>query len=299
MRALFPTATFLFPPSTRRGQHIRSRHLFREKCVNETRHIGNATIYRGNCLEILPSVQRAALVLADPPYEDHMHAAKRGIKIKGSARRIRIDGHANPPPVDFTSITHIRDEAAATMVRASEGWLLAFCTPEGVAPWRDAIEAAQARYKRACVWVKPDSAPQFNGQGPAMGAEMFVAAWCGSGHSRWNGGGRRNVFTHPCNPPSREGTHPTEKPVSLMIELIELFSDPEDTVIDPFMGSGTTGVACAKLGRKFIGIEIDPRYFDIACRRIEAAYKQPDLFVAPPAKLVQADLLAQSREAQS
>jgi site-specific DNA-methyltransferase (adenine-specific) len=58
------------------------------------------------------------------------------------------------------------------------------------------------------------------------------------------------------------------------------------------MGSGTTGVACAKLGRKFIGIEIEPKYFDIACRRIEAAYAQPDMFVAPAAKPVQEPLFA-------
>ena len=55
------------------------------------------------------------------------------------------------------------------------------------------------------------------------------------------------------------------------------------TILDPFMGSGTTGVACVKLGRKFIGIEIEPKYFDIACRRIEAAYAQPDFFVQSPA----------------
>ena len=54
------------------------------------------------------------------------------------------------------------------------------------------------------------------------------------------------------------------------------------TILDPFMGSGTTGVACVKLGRKFIGIEIDEKYFDIACKRIEQAYAQPDLFVAAP-----------------
>jgi DNA modification methylase len=55
-----------------------------------------------------------------------------------------------------------------------------------------------------------------------------------------------------------------------------------ETVLDPFMGSGTTGVACAKLGRKFIGIELDPDYFQIACDRVQKAYDQPDLFVAPP-----------------
>ena len=73
--------------------------------------------------------------------------------------------------------------------------------------------------------------------------------------------------------------HPTEKHVGLMCELVKR---TEGTIIDPFMGSGTTGVACVKLGRRFIGIEIEPRYFDIACRRIEAATKQPDMFIEQP-----------------
>ena len=60
-----------------------------------------------------------------------------------------------------------------------------------------------------------------------------------------------------------------------------------ETILDPFMGSGTTLVACAKLGRKGIGIELDPDYFDIACKRVEEAYRQPDLFVAPPSAPVQ------------
>ncbi len=66
-----------------------------------------------------------------------------------------------------------------------------------------------------------------------------------------------------------------------MLWCIEQAGSPQ-TILDPFMGSGTTGVACAKLGRKFIGIEIEPKYFDIACRRIEAAYKQPDMFLPRP-----------------
>ena len=75
-----------------------------------------------------------------------------------------------------------------------------------------------------------------------------------------------------------------------MVELLSDFTNHGQTILDPFMGSGTTGVACAKLGRKFIGIELKPKYFDIACERIEAAYKQPDLFVEPPAKAVQVGL---------
>lgn len=81
--------------------------------------------------------------------------------------------------------------------------------------------------------------------------------------------------------------HPTEKPVPLMCAVVEWTLG---TVLDPFMGSGTTGVACARLGRKFIGIEIDPEHFATACRRIEKAYAQGDLFIAPPSPAVQEDL---------
>jgi site-specific DNA-methyltransferase (adenine-specific) len=72
--------------------------------------------------------------------------------------------------------------------------------------------------------------------------------------------------------------HPTRKPIALISELVFLFSRPASIVFDPFMGSGTTGVACANLGRKFIGIEMERKYFDIACERIEAAYAQLRLF---------------------
>ena len=253
--------------------------------------IGDCRLYLGDCLEVLPTLGGVDHVITDPPYEAHMHDYKRAEKAYGSARRIRIDGHANPPPVDFASIAALRGPVTPFLVAAAGGWLLVFCTPEGVAPWRDNIEASGAKYKRACHWIKPDSAPQFNGQGPAMGAEMFVAAWCGAGHARWNGGGRRNVFTHYCQPSDRHGVHPTEKPVALMSELVSLFSDTGQTVLDPFMGSGTTLVACAKLGRRGIGIEIDERYFDIACERIRKAYDQPDMFIERPKPAKQEALL--------
>lgn len=84
-------------------------------------------------------------------------------------------------------------------------------------------------------------------------------------------------------PRSEQGrTHPTQKPVEVMRWSIEKIGKAQ-TILDPFMGSGTTGVAAAKLGRKFIGIEIEPKYFDIACRRISEALKQPDMFIERPA----------------
>ena len=77
--------------------------------------------------------------------------------------------------------------------------------------------------------------------------------------------------------------HPTQKPVALMEWCLGFLPDAK-TILDPFMGSGTTLVACQRLGRHGIGIELDPEYFDIACRRVDQATRQPDLFIAPPAK---------------
>jgi len=76
--------------------------------------------------------------------------------------------------------------------------------------------------------------------------------------------------------------HPTQKPVALMEYLINTYTNAGDTVLDFTMGSGTTLVACAKMGRKGVGIELDPDYFEIAVERVTKAYEQPDMFVAPP-----------------
>ena len=88
--------------------------------------------------------------------------------------------------------------------------------------------------------------------------------------------------------------HPAPMPYAMAYDHIESWANPHETILDPFMGSGTTLVACAKLGRKGIGIELDPDYFDIACERVTKAYAQPDLFIAPPtpAKQERMDLSA-------
>lgn len=244
--------------------------------------IGDATLYEGDCLEIMPTLESVENVFTDPPYEASLHASKNSLR-----GRVRADKGPDLKGLNFSPIDSIRVDVVESVSPICSGWFIAFCTVEGVAKWADVINAAEPKYKRACIWVKPDSTPQLNGQGPAQGAECFVASWCGTGHAKWNRGGKRGVYTHCVNGPSRHGGHPTEKPISLMRELLADFTQPESSVLDPFMGSGTTGVACAKLGRKFIGIELDPNYFDIACERIQKAYDQPDLFVAPPSKPVQ------------
>lgn len=222
-------------------------------------------LYRGDALRILPFI-KADHFIFDPPYEETMHRAK-----VAGARNVRTDGGKPLKALAFKSIAGIRPVLLPLIKRGSRGgWVIAFCTPEGIAPWRDEIEAAGLRYKRACFWCKPDGAPQFNGQGPAYAVEPFVTAWAGGGVSRWNGGGGRNWWEIKTHGKDREGSQPTEKPVELMMKIIKQFTKPGDTICDPFMGSGTTVIAALATGRKVIGIEKDASVFKLARARIES-----------------------------
>jgi len=248
--------------------------------------IGDCRLILGDCLEVMPMLGKVSHIFSDPPYEDSLHAAKN--KLRG---RLRKDSGPELKGLSFAGINSIRGDVVKASSDICEGWFIAFCTVEGVWKWAEEINASEMKYKRACAWVKPDCTPQLNGQGPAQGFECFVSAWCGTGKSTWNAGGKRGVYKHNVNPPDRQGGHPTEKPWRLFAELLSDFTSKDDVILDNFMGSGTTLVACAKLGRKGIGIELDPDYFQIACERVQKAYDQPDLFVAPPAKPVQESML--------
>lgn len=227
-------------------------------------------IYRADCLEVIPTIGSVSHIISDPPYEQRCHDTP-GTK--------RNDGSQARQKLSFAGINGIRDAFLTASKDICSGWALLFCTTDDVGTWRDGIEAAGWKYKTPCVWIKTDAMPKFNGQGPSYGHECIVTAWCGSGYSSWNGGGRRGVFTHQCNPSNRDGRHETEKPISLMLELVRLFTNPGDIIFDPFMGSAATGIACIKLGRKFIGIEKDEYYFSVAKDRLIDALSQPQLFV--------------------
>ena len=234
--------------------------------------IGNTTLYCGDAFEIMPTIGAVDHIITDPPYEASLHASKN--KLRGP---VRVDSGPDLRGLDFAPIDLIRDEVVS-FGNECGGWFIAFCTVEGVAKWADSINASPMKYKRACIWIKPDSTPQLNGQGPAQGAEMFVCAWAGKGFAKWSAGGKRGVYTHNVNNKERRGERPTEKPRRLMSEIICDFTSPGQIIVDPFMGSGTTGVAAVQMGRKFIGIEQNQRYFDIACKRIEDAQRQGSLF---------------------
>jgi len=230
-------------------------------------------LWLGNCLDVLPLLT-VDHVISDPPYEAVMQN-KWGVLSRNAP-----SSHVRHDDIGFDAIDDVRPQVAKASVGACRGWLILFCMAEGVRAWRDEIEAVGAKYKRAMVWIKPDAMPQFNGQGPSTGHEMIVSAWCGAGHSSWNGGGRPGVFTFVKNTAGAE--HPTQKPLPLFSELVRLFSNQGQIVCDPFMGSGTTGVACVNLGRSFIGIERLPKWFDLSRRRISEALAQPRLAFDEP-----------------
>lgn len=232
--------------------------------------IGRATLYHGDCLEVMASLEAVDHVITDPPYEQISQDRIGGIK--------RNDGGTVTEKLTFAGIDGIRAAVVQASKRLCGGWAIYFCTAEGVALWRDAIEAEGIKYKTPCIWVKPDAMPKFNGQGPALAYENIVTSWHGEGPARWNGGGKRGVYTHLVNNAERSGQHPTEKPRRLMSELVADFTQPEQTILDPFMGSGTTGVSAVMAGRNFIGIERDEAFFNLACRRIEDAQRQGNLF---------------------
>lgn len=250
--------------------------------MSRVEHIGDATLYLGDSREILPTIGPVDHILTDPPYEDELHKAVGRIR--------RNDGREMIQELGFEGINSDRAAFAGMMVAASTGWLIAFTLAEGVRAWRDDVQAAGGKWDTTLFWIKPDASPRFNGQGAARGAECAITAWCGPGYRKWNGGGKRGVYTH-CVNVGRQGEHPTEKPVPLMTELVADFTQPDQLVCDLFMGSGTTGVAAIMHGRRFVGIEQNEKWFDLACRRIERTASQPRLFSEPAPQPVQEAML--------
>ncbi len=242
--------------------------------------IGKSTLYCGDCLEIMPILEDVNHVITDPPYEEEAHTKERRLLSKGQdggrARRVDV------LPIDFDKMDEcLRGEVSQHIIRLCQGWSLIFCQVEAVHLWMNTM--AGAKYKRTGIWVKPDGAPQFTGDRPGMGYESIVMHWHGDGRSKWNGGGKHGVFTHSKSDPGYghgglKNEHPTKKPLALMQQLVAMFTNPGDTVFDPFMGSGSTGIACQILGRKFIGIEKNPTYFHAACERLQHESDQMKLF---------------------
>lgn len=213
--------------------------------------IGDARLILGDCREVLPTLGPVDAVLTDPPYGIGFAAQPtRYQRANGMERRAWDDSR----PQDIIDQLVANHERVVIWggnyfaLRPTRGWLV--WTKTGNAPSMADLELA---------WTSMD-----------MNSRRF----------------EKSVASASQEKDLRNGAHPSQKPLALMSWCLG-FVPGQGAVLDPFMGTGTTGVACANVGRPFIGVEIDPGYFDIACRRIEAAYKQPRLFEEPPPKPVQ------------
>jgi site-specific DNA-methyltransferase (adenine-specific) len=225
------------------------------------------TVNEGDCVAGMSSLDDgiADVVITDPPYEAEAHTSHRLVA--------RAGGKLEVEPLTFPPITEeLRIESGRQMARLARRWILVFCQVEAAMKWRAALEAGGAVYKRTCQWIKPDGKPQYSGDRPGIGYESIVACHA-PGRSRWNGGGSHGVFIVNKGGDLRTG-HQTQKPLALMEKLVRLFSDPGELILDPFAGSGTTGVAAVRLGRRFQGWEMNPEYAEITRRRLSTAREQ-------------------------
>lgn len=225
--------------------------------ILKERQIGDCRLILGDCLAVMPLLDPVDAVVTDPPYGIGEGNAKGQSRQKLAAPRDYkgSDGWDNAP----ISIDHIAAMRAGSKTQIIFGGNYF----EGLGP-------------TSCwlIWDKQNT-------GDFADCEM---AWTNMSkavriiHWRWNGMIRKGDDIR---------QHPTQKPLGVMEWCVNHLPAEAQTVLDPFMGSGTTLVACARLGRKGIGIERDPEYFEIACARVQKAYDQPDLFVAKPEPIEQ------------
>lgn len=245
---------------------------------------GQVTLYEGDCLEILPHLERVDAVVTDPPYSSG--GQFRGDRAQDvHTKYVNTESVAGQLHARFSGDT--RDQLGYWYWVSM--WLCAArqkLAPGGIAAlftdWRQlpitsmALQAGGLVWRGVVPWHKPAARPT---QGRWANSCEYVV-WGTNGPRELVGRGFPGFYAE--SPPSGlTRSHMTEKPLGVLRDMLEVVAD-SGAILDPFMGSGTTGVAAVQLGRRFVGIEIEPRYFDIAVERITHALAQPRLFEDEP-----------------
>jgi len=229
----------------------------------ETVHIGDATLIHGDCMEVLPTLGKFDAVITDPPYGIDVNTIA-----KNAFRRNKSLGNAAVDYGDIDWDMEPPNKNEFDAIRSMAKWCALFGGNYFELP------------PTSCwlVWDKVNGANNFADCELAwtnwpIAVRMIKWQWCGA-----------------ARPGKEAREHPTQKPLEVMKWVIELCPKAQ-TILDPFMGSGTTGVAAVQLGRKFTGIERERKYFDIACERIARAQAQGKLFEPEQPKQTQEALI--------
>lgn len=215
-------------------------------------------IAHADCFQLTPFLTRNMMfdhVITDPPYSANTHAhAKTNSKSNPFGQKL----------VQFEAITVEKlREFFGSLSPHVQRWLVATMEWRHVA----ALEAeppAGWRFMRFGVWMKSNGMPQISADRPAQGWEALAYLHAGPGVTRWNGGGKSGNYYGPIEP----GAHPTNKPLPLLLQCVERFTDEGELIFDPFIGGGTTLVAAKKYGRRAIGIELDAEHVATASARL-------------------------------
>jgi site-specific DNA-methyltransferase (adenine-specific) len=218
--------------------------------------IGLATLYHGDCMDILTILDKVDAVITDPPYGE--------VNRKNSGLRNLDRGVADIADFNLSEL--------ASLLAKHGSSVYVWCGIEQISELRSAM-VNLGMSTRLCIWEKTNPSPM-NGQHLWL-SSIETCVFGKEAGATFNEHCVSPVFRLPTEP---KEYHPTAKPIPLMERLIRASTNEGMTVIDPFMGSGTTGVAAIQMGRKFIGIESEKKYFDIACKRIEESQKQLCLF---------------------
>lgn len=228
--------------------------------------IGDCTLYHGEALEILPCLEKSDCCATDPSYPLTSGGPNGVLGGKLSKENYNNKGHLVPTVLDWSDFmppiyAALKDNAHAYFMANNRH----------VSKAQNAAEDAGFHFHNLLVWDKRTATAN---KWYMKNCEFTVFVSKGRAFFINDCGSKQLI----CAPNVMNATHPTEKPVEVMAHYIANSTQRGDTVLDPFMGSGTTGVAAGKLGRHFVGIEKDRGYFDLACWRIKESYKQADFF---------------------
>lgn len=226
-----------------------------------------------DCSEVLPMLppKSVGCVLTDPPFSKHVHSLQRRLAVGAGAKNGSEDGRGHVVRAADLGFEHLTPElrrlCGVQFARVARRWVIVKSDEEGRHLWQSDLGRAGARHIRAGTWWKIGAQPQLSGRMPAVDREALQISHVRGESMRWNGGGMHAswyalpehlTYRFPIATDrngSGDRVHTTQTPLNLWLQVVEDFTDPDEIVLDPFMGSGSLGIACVRRGRRYIGMD--------------------------------------------